>query len=272
MMLLNPYRFGGAAPGGSGYDIGSATFDTGQDVSVLAQDTDPAGLFFKPDGTKFYICGFAGNTVEEYNMSTPWDISSGSISHNQSLDVNGTATGPTGVFFKEDGLKMYVQSDNFNYVRQYALSSAWDISTAVSGSTGSVVYDTGLFMSTDGKQVYVCELNSVEAVKQYTLGTAWDISTIGGIATEFRVDNETNTCTGVCFSENGMAMYTTSYTGDAIYQYDLSVAWDITTAGYIQLLDVSGEESWAMHPFFGDSGTYVYVIGKGNDAIHRYSL
>ena len=35
----------------------------------------PMDLRFKPDGTKFYIGGFQGNTIDVFEMSTAWDVS-----------------------------------------------------------------------------------------------------------------------------------------------------------------------------------------------------
>ena len=55
------------------YDVSTGTYV--QNFSVSAQDTVPNGVEFKPDGTKFYIVGDTGNDINEYDLSTPWDIS-----------------------------------------------------------------------------------------------------------------------------------------------------------------------------------------------------
>ncbi|MBA7589123.1 hypothetical protein ES708_31198 [subsurface metagenome] len=56
------------------WDVSTATYeDKLKDVS--GQDTSPNGVFFKPDGTKMYIMGYATDTVYQYSLSTAWDVS-----------------------------------------------------------------------------------------------------------------------------------------------------------------------------------------------------
>ena len=61
---------------------------------------------FKPDGTKMYVTGSTGDDVNEYDLSTPWDVST--ASYNQNFSVAAQETTPTAVRFKPDGTKMYV--------------------------------------------------------------------------------------------------------------------------------------------------------------------
>jgi DNA-binding beta-propeller fold protein YncE len=70
------------------------------------QETEPHGIYVKPDGTKFYIIGSAGDDVNEYNMSTPFDVSTGVFS--QKFSVGAQELTPYGIEFKPDGTKMYV--------------------------------------------------------------------------------------------------------------------------------------------------------------------
>jgi len=42
---------------------------------VGGEEASPWGVFFKPDGTKMYVVGFSADTVFQYSLSTPWDVS-----------------------------------------------------------------------------------------------------------------------------------------------------------------------------------------------------
>jgi DNA-binding beta-propeller fold protein YncE len=108
------------------WDISTATVS--QNFSVGAQDTTPQGLSFKDDGTKMYIIGAQGDDVNEYNLSTAWDISTASYSQN--FSVNAQEAAPFDLFFKFDGTKMYIIGTLGDEVNEYDLSTAWDISTA----------------------------------------------------------------------------------------------------------------------------------------------
>ena len=92
------------------------------------QEITPTGVHFKSDGTKMYAVGVTTDTVYEYNLSTAWIIST--ASYVQSFSVAGQEINPQGLFFKDDGTKMYVIGSTGDDVNEYTLSSAWDISTA----------------------------------------------------------------------------------------------------------------------------------------------
>ena len=74
--------------------------------SVGGQESNPNGFFFKPDGLKMYVIGSVKDNVNEYNLSTAWDISTASYS--QLFSVAAQETTPSALFFKPDGLEMYI--------------------------------------------------------------------------------------------------------------------------------------------------------------------
>jgi hypothetical protein len=76
-------------------------------------------LFFKPDGLKMYIVGSTGDDVNEYDLSTAWDIST--ASYLQNFSVEAQAALPTDLFFKPDGLKMYILDNGGDAVYEYDL-------------------------------------------------------------------------------------------------------------------------------------------------------
>ena len=128
-----------------------------QSFSVAAEEITPAGLFFKPDGLKMYICGFAGDDVNEYDLSTAWDVSTASFLQNFSVAAQELA--PQGLFFKPDGLKMYIIGTSGDDVNAYNLSTAWDVSTASFLRNFSVAAQqlapNALFFKPDGLKMFV---------------------------------------------------------------------------------------------------------------------
>jgi len=48
------------------WDLNTASYDNAVWFSVAAQDTNPTGIFFKPDGTKMYMVGRTSDTVHQY--------------------------------------------------------------------------------------------------------------------------------------------------------------------------------------------------------------
>jgi len=118
------------------WDLSSASY-TGDSHNVSSQISYATDLFFKPDGTKMFVLG--GGTSEyiyEYSLSTPWDITSASY-NNTSLDISTEDDNPNGMHIKEEGDLLFVIGRSDDSVRQYSMSSAWDI--------GSGSYDNGKF-------------------------------------------------------------------------------------------------------------------------------
>ena len=271
--------------GGSGDDVNEYTLSSAWDIStasyvrnfsVASQETSPQGLFFKPDGTKMYVVGFEGDGVNEYDLSTAWNIST--ASYVQNFSVASQESGPTGLFFKDDGTKMYVVGPGKAAVYEYSLSSAWDISTA------SFVYPTtnyfsvasqeasptGLFFKDDGTKMYVIGTDGND-VNEYDLSTAWDISSASYVQ-NFSVSAQETSPQGLFFKDDGTKMYVIGSTGDDVNEYTLSSAWDISTASYVQNFSVASQETFPTGVFFKPDGTKMYVIGSTGDDVNEYTL
>jgi hypothetical protein len=67
------------------YDVSSASYT--QSFSVAGQETEPRGLVFNTDGTKMFVVGVTGDDVNEYDLSTAFDISTAVYSQNFSVSA-----------------------------------------------------------------------------------------------------------------------------------------------------------------------------------------
>jgi DNA-binding beta-propeller fold protein YncE len=256
------------------WDITTATWNapTQNYFSFAAQEGFPTGLFFKPDGLKMYVLGTGNDNVNEYNLSTAWDISTASFL--QLFSVAAQETVPRGLFFKPDGLKMYVLGTDGDDVNEYNLSTAWDVSTASFLQLFSVAAQetvpSGLFFKPDGLKMYVLGQTG-DDVNEYNLSTAWDISTASFLQLFSVVAQETNP-SGLFFKPDGTKMYVSGQTGDDVNEYNLSTAWDISTASFLQLFSVVAQETNPTGLFFKPDGTKMYVSGSNKDSVWAYDL
>jgi hypothetical protein len=258
-------------PGREGeWDISSASFL--QLFSIAAQDTNAQGIFFKPDGTKMYVVGKTGDNVYEYNLSTAWDISSASFL--QSFSVASQDTSPTAIFFKPDGAKMYVVGDIGNDVNEYNLSTPWDISSASFLQLFSVASEdpapSAIFFKPDGTKMYVVGQTGGE-VNEYNLSTAWDISSASFLQL-FSIAAQETIATGLFFKPDGSKMYVLGFAGDDVNEYNLSTPWNISTASFLQLFSVASEDTGPTGLFFKPDGSKMYVVGDAGDDVNEYSI
>jgi len=240
--------------------------------SVAAEEGFSNGLFFKPDGTKMYVVGQNGVDVNEYDLSAAWSINTASYLQNFSVSAQDTA--PHALFFKDDGSKMYVLGQNGVDVNEYNLSTAWNISTASYLQNFSVsaqeTLPTGLFFKADGTKMYVLGASG-DDVNEYDLSTAWDISTASYLQNFSVAVQETNP-NGLFFKPDGSKMYVVGSVGDDVNEYDLSTAWDISTAVYLQVFSVSGQETSPSGLFFKPDGTKMFIVGTSADSVFAYPL
>jgi len=206
------------------WDASTATYDN-KSFDVSGQDGAMAGMYFKPDGTKMYLIGQSNDKVYQYSLSTAWDISTASYD-NVSFDISGQDTDPQGVFFKDDGTKMYIVGWS-NKVHQYSLSTAWDISTAsydninfsVSDQDG---YPCEVYFKPDGTKMYVITSNN-NYIYQYSLSTAWDISTASYDNKSLDVSGQETAARGLFFNTEGDLLHIVGSGSDKVFRYNIPI-------------------------------------------------
>ena len=225
-------------------------------------------------GTGTFTLGAAAVGFQSFSAigsTSGWDVATAQPL--QSFSVSGQDTLPQGVFFKPDGLKMYVVGATGDAVYEYNLSTAWDILTSSYLQSFSVVsQDTaprGLFFKPDGLKMYITG-STGDAVYEYDLSSAWNISTASYLQS-FSVAAEETFPTDLFFKPDGLKMYVVGVTNDYVNEYNLSSAWNISTASYLQRFLV-GTALNAGGIFFKPDGTKMYVLGNGTDVVNEYNL
>jgi hypothetical protein len=255
------------------YDIDNAAYDS-VSLSVASQDTAPYGVEFSSDGTKMFMLGSANDAVFQYSLSTAWDASTASYD-SVSLSVSGQDTQPFGIAFSSDGTKMFMVGIATDAVYQYSLSTAWNLSTAsydsVSFSVSQDTQPTALAFKTDGTKMYVVG-TAIDRLFQYSLSTAWDLSTASYDSVNLYLASQDGNVYDIAFSSDGTRMLLLGNNSDAVFQYALSTAWNLSTASYDSVsFSVASQESQPTGMTFSADGTKMYVCGFTNDTVYQYS-
>jgi hypothetical protein len=249
---------------------------SGKSKSVTAEETSPLGLFFSPDGLNLYVNGSSGDDVNQYTLSSAWDVLT--ASYVSVFSVASQDSSPHDIFFKPDGLTMFVLGSTNDTVYQYTLTTAWDISTASYASksfsvTTQDTAPTGLWFKSDGTVMYVIGTGT-DTVFQYTLSTAWDVSTASYANKSFSVTAQENVPSQVNLSADGTKMWVVGTTTDAIWEYPLVTPWDISSASPVNVYNTYiGFEELTPNGMFIDSTApnRVYIVGSSTDAIYQYN-
>ena len=96
---------------------------------VTSEETEPQGLTFNNDGTKMFITGHDGDDVNEYTLSTGFDVSTATFV--DSFDTESEDNDSRDVKFNQNGTKMFVLGKQNDRVCEYTLSTGFDVSSTV---------------------------------------------------------------------------------------------------------------------------------------------
>jgi hypothetical protein len=200
------------------YDISTASYDS-VSFSIAAQENEPQGLTFNSDGTKMFVVGTTGDDVNEYTLSTGFDISTASYS--QIFSVAAQDTAPSAIKFNSDGTKMFIAGSQNETIYQYTLTTGFDVSTASYASKSILVSSeesilSGLAFNNDGTKMFITGTNGDE-INEYTLTTGFDLSTASFSSNLFSVSSQSGAPQSVTFNSDGTKMYITDNNG--VFQY-----------------------------------------------------
>ena len=253
------------------FDVSTAVFVDA--TSVSSEESEPQGMAFSSDGAKMFVVGFVGGDINEYTLPTAFDASTATFV--DATSVSSEETTPSGMAFSSDGAKMFVTGYGGGDINEYALSTAFDASTATFVDAFSVssqeTFPTGMAFSSDGAKMFVVGSDG-DDVNEYALSTAFDASTATFVdATS--VSSQETAPTGMAFSSDGAKMFVVGSIGDEINEYALSTAFDASTAAFADVtFSVSSQENAPTGMAFSSDGAKMFVIGTQGDDVNEYDL
>lgn len=256
------------------WDISTGSYTRNR--SVYYQDRNTRGCFVNPDGSQFFFVGYYTDKVYEWTLSTDYNI--GSISLGDSLHVGDQDTTPEDIAFNSDGTALFMAGQAQDVIWKYALTTAYDLSTASFSSPTTEVFSVanedgtpkGIYFKDDGTRMFVVG-GAGDEINEYHLSTAWDITT-ASYDSRLYIGSLEAAPVGLYFKPDGTKMYVSGEGDDGITQFNLSTAWDISTASYSTFKSTSSQDSRPRGVFWKDDGTKMYVLGAVYDTVFEYNV
>lgn len=271
---LSTLTFAGSLTSGSNNLYFSPSYDvrnwylTEKNFAVSTQDATPNGLYFKNDGTRFYIAGSTNDRIYQYDVSTPWDVST-AVFNNVSASIAAQDTAPTDLFISPDGTILFMLGDTNDRVYRYNLTTPWDISATTFINFYSVAAEeatpNGLYFDPTGTKMYVVGTTG-DDVNQYALGTPWDLTTVSFVQSSSVSPFETAP-TAISFNGDGSRMYIVGSTGDDISEFRLTVPWDVSTSTFYTTGFTFITETAPGGLYFNQTEQVAYVLGTTLDTV-----
>jgi len=251
------------------YNLSSASYDS-KNFYVGTQEANSSGIFFHPQGTSFWMTGISGDDINQYALSTPWDVSTASLTYTTS-SIAANSPDPRKILFNTDGTKVFILSQTGNSISEYSCA-AFSTPSVTHVSTFSVsaqlTAPIGAAFNNNGTKLYVTNGN---IIYQYSLSTAFDISTTSYDSKSFTQSQGSSQMYGIRFNTTGTKMYGIESANDRVHQYTLSTPDDISTASYDSVYFSVTQTTTPFDLHFKPDGTKMYVLNPANDRVYQYS-
>ena len=263
--------------------------------SLVNEEATPEGIFFKPDGTKMYIVGRSGDDVDEYALSTAWDITTASYT-DQLSGLNSSPaseSNPTGIYMSPDGIYLYITGHTVDQIIQYTMSVAWDVSTATYTREQGLTYNSGsqlvnpdgIDFKSDGTILFAISRDR-DVIQSYNLSTAWDVSTISEHQSFSLIDffdhnmmatpagtSDIGSAYDMRVSQDGTKIWIVDSSYDTVSQLDLSTAFDITTVAYSGTTSrITPYESYITGLYVAESVNKAFSVSSSGDYVRSFDF
>ena len=115
------------------FDVSTASFVDSYSFMTPTQESNlenrPMSVKFNNDGTKMFIIGRGSKDMNEFILSTAYDVST--AEHETQLPFDSTENAPNGFDFNNDGTMLYITGSQHESMFQFSLNVAFDLSEGV---------------------------------------------------------------------------------------------------------------------------------------------
>ena len=139
------------------------------------------GISFKPDGTRVFVGNEGNNIIAQYDLTTPWDITS--MTNQQcSGSIQSDESSLRNIQLSSDGNFLYVGGNSGDDINKYSLSSPYNITSITLETSYSIVAQTGnmrgFIFSSNFTKLYVTgdDGSSSDVIYEYDIGCAGTIT------------------------------------------------------------------------------------------------
>jgi VCBS repeat-containing protein len=193
-------------------------------------------MAFNNDGTKWFMLNTT--QIREYSVSTGFDTTASNVSATTTSTLSSQDANMMGVTFNNDGTKMFTVGASNDKVYEYALSTAFDVSSISYTDSVSIqsqeIYPTDIRFNHDGTKMYITGTSGRD-INEYTLSSAFDISSTVTHKGSYSLTSSDSYPTGFSFNNDGTKLFTTGASNDRVNEHSLTTPFS--------LVDVSGEHS-----------------------------
>tara|TARA_B100001057_G_scaffold29567_1_gene26961 strand:- start:24 stop:2165 length:2142 start_codon:yes stop_codon:yes gene_type:complete len=224
------------------FDVSSPTFVQKYSFMTPTQSSNlesrPTSVKFNNDGTKMFITGRGSDDLNEFILTTAYNIST--AQHETQLPFDSTDNLINAFDFNNDGTMLFITGTQNELMHQFKMNVAFDLSEGVelirtkdlpglndeNDPSNGEDEPFNIEFNLDGTRMFVIGTKGND-VNQYSLSIAFNISTAtfdGGL-------NIGNNPTGIAFSNFGLKMFITGTSSKSVREYHLPCPYNLFSGG-----------------------------------------
>ena len=248
---------------------------TNNSFNFSAQSINAYDIKIYNNGTKLYVIDRSSlQRINEYNLITPYDISTASFITTVNV-YNSYTNDIRGIYINNNGTRLYIFSKQNRVIRSYTMSP-WNISTAIYDNKQGSAYNedtnpTSFNFNNNGTKVYMAG-RTTDKIHQYSLSTAWDISTMTYDSIYLDISSYDTSIYSIQFNEIGDKLMMVGVDNDKIYLLNLLTPYDLSTAINNSDYSLSTQISSPYGFSIPKNGENVYVQDGLTHIIYQYIL
>ncbi|MEM6699377.1 MAG: hypothetical protein AAF599_13330, partial [Bacteroidota bacterium] len=247
---------------------------------------DASTVLFSGSSTPKSTVGINFNGVRVLTYTLPTTLSSESVNIDQydySGDLISTATSIEVAAFSPTFNVLYLTDDTEETIQLYSnggsnnissislsLTNAYDLKTDIPTADGLIDFR----LNNDGTKFFTVDGSAPNTIQQFSLPSPYliNIVTYDGAGEAF-TSTEVSSINAFAFNDDGLKLYLADNT--TVYEYNLSVAHDISTASYagaVENLSLTGATSQASFIEFSSTGDALYVGDLSTSSVQTFDL
>jgi hypothetical protein len=252
------------------------------EIDVSGDTIFPDGMDFNSDGTTMLVADGDGDQILEYACTVGFDVSTCTNSGTDDLDLGAIIDSTlSGVTFNSAGTIMLIaDSDNItDEIKEFTCTVGFDVSTCTTTGTDDLDINgdlsnvaVGIAFNSAGTTMLIAD--DGDQILEYTCTVGFDVSTCTTTgADDFDTSGQTSSLTDVAFNSAGTKMFVTDDNSGQINEYSLSSGFDVSTATFVNVLDISTQQTQPAGIAFSTDGLTMFISGDGGGGeIAEYTL
>lgn len=186
------------------------------------------------------------------------------------LDISAETEDARATFWKPDGSIVFIVGRHSDNVVAYQVREPWQIHTAELLHNVNVPgeFQHGIYFREDGELMWIFDRTSIWS---FTLETPWDITTRSE-GTNHDLSHFVLRGHDITFKPDGSILFIDDRNAGAVFEYSLSIPWDVATGKLTYTLDISDQQLEVRGIEFLQNGTLMMLMDTERREVMQYSL